>query len=147
MARWFLVGCVMWLWMGSSPTTLAAITNAPEGSSLQVYSVTGLVKQVQLEDQTAVIRHEVVPGYMPAMTMPFKVRNSKELDLLKVGEQVRFRLLVTENESWIDQITRTEAPPVTPPSAPATAWQWITWRWPVRSGACSPFLAGTVLPS
>jgi protein SCO1 len=121
MLRWFLVGCVGWLTLAELPATFAAVTNASEGSSLQTYSVTGLVKQVQLEDHTAVIRHEAVTGYMPAMTMPFKVKDDKELDGLKVGEQVRFRLLVTENESWIEQITRTEAPPVTPPPAPVTA--------------------------
>ncbi len=45
------------------------------------------------------------------MTMPFKVKGREDLDLLKVGEQVRFRLLVSETESWIDHVTRMETQP------------------------------------
>jgi protein SCO1 len=118
MLRWLLIGCVAWLWMAPLPATFAAITNAAEVSTLQVYSVTGLVKQVRLEDRTAVIRHEVVPDYMPAMTMPFKVKKPGDLDGLKAGDSVRFRLLVSESESWIDHIMRMEAPPVASTSAP-----------------------------
>jgi protein SCO1/2 len=81
--------------------------------------------KVRVEDKMAVIQHEVVPGYMPAMTMPFKVMGPENLDLLRVGEQVRFRLLVSETESWIDQVTRMGTqlipppPAITPAAAPA----------------------------
>ena len=42
--------------------------------------------------------------------------------VLKAGDSVRFRLLVSESESWIDLITRTEAQPVSavPVIAPAS---------------------------
>jgi len=119
MVRWLLVRSATWLCIATLPVTSASITNAPEISSIQTYSVTGLIKQVRSEDQTVVIRHEVVPGYMPAMTMPFKVNDPKDLDRLKVGEQVCFRLLVSETESWIDHIMRTEAQPTASTSAPS----------------------------
>jgi protein SCO1 len=109
MVRCLVLGCATWLCMATLPTASEGITNAPEVSSIQAYSVTGLVTQVRLEEQLLVIRHEAVPGYMPAMTMPFKVKEPKDLGPVKVGEQVRFRLLVSETESWIDHITRTEA--------------------------------------
>ena len=110
MVRCILLGCATWLYVATLSATSGS-TNAPDTSSLQVYSVTGLVKQVHTGDKTAVIQHEVVPGYMPAMTMPFKVKGPEDLDLLKVGEQVRFRLLVSETESWIDHVTRMETQP------------------------------------
>jgi protein SCO1/2 len=125
MVRCLLIGCAMWLCVATLPTTSAVITNASDVSSLQVYSVTGLVKQVKVEDKTAVIQHDAVPGYMPAMTMPFKVKGPENLDLLKVGEQVRFQLSVTETESWIDHVMRigteseSPAPAIAKEAAPA----------------------------
>src|SRR5206468_1149846 len=52
------------------------------------------------------IQHEAIPGYMDAMTMPFKVRGTNELSGRQSGEAISFQLHVTETESWIDQITR-----------------------------------------
>src|SRR5258708_5014806 len=50
------------------------------------------------------IKNEKIPGYMPAMTMPFDVRNTNELAGLQPGDSVSFRMLVTDTEGWIDQI-------------------------------------------
>ncbi|MDB6035456.1 MAG: electron transport protein SCO1/SenC [Verrucomicrobiales bacterium] len=54
----------------------------------------------------AVIQHEKIPGYMDAMTMPFKAREPRVLDGLQAGDEVRFRLLVTEDESWIEDVRK-----------------------------------------
>ena len=68
------------------------------------------------DGKTVVIRHEEVPDYMPAMTMPFEVKDRKELAGLKPGDEVSFRMLVTETEGWIDQVTRLrETDPGEPP--------------------------------
>ncbi len=44
---------------------------------------------------------------MVAMTMPFKVKQVTELAGLRQGDEISFRLLVSESESWIDRIART----------------------------------------
>jgi len=54
-----------------------------------------------------VVRHEEVPNYMPAMTMPFEAKITDELKGLAVGDQVEFRMTVTDNDVWIDQIKKT----------------------------------------
>jgi len=38
--------------------------------------VSGLLRQINDDGRVLVIRHEEIPGYMPAMTMPFKVRQT-----------------------------------------------------------------------
>jgi protein SCO1/2 len=38
------------------------------------------------------------------MTMPFDVQEPKELNGLKPGDQISFRMLVTTNDGWIDRI-------------------------------------------
>jgi protein SCO1/2 len=43
---------------------------------------------------------------MAAMTMPFKVTEPKELAGLRAGDEIAFRLCVTDKESWIGQISK-----------------------------------------
>lgn len=78
-----------------------------------VYAVTGVVKELRADGSNIVIRHEAIPGFMMAMTMPFTARDPREVDGLKAGDQVTFRLLVTADESWIDSVERVgaEEPP------------------------------------
>src|SRR5438132_13888197 len=61
----------------------------------QVYSVKGVVKEIKIDEHTAIIEHEAVPDYMPAMTMPFKVKATNELRGLQPGDAVSFLMVVT----------------------------------------------------
>ncbi len=118
------IGFVLLVAWGCSPKT-----NAPAptvSSSITNYTVRGLVKSLKRPEREAVIRHEEIPGYMPAMTMPFTVRESRELEGVDPGDSVEFRLRVTENDGWIDQVKivakadpATRKPAATNPPAPA----------------------------
>ena len=93
-----------------SSTSWVAVATGQAG----VYSVTGVVREIGEGGTRVKIRHEAIPGYMVAMTMPFNVRDPREVASVKPGDQVTFRLLVTDEESWIDTVTRVgvaEAPP------------------------------------
>jgi protein SCO1/2 len=70
----------------------------------QIYQARGLILEVKSNEVT--IKHEAIPGYMDAMTMPFAVKNTNELAGLEPGMPVSFRVLVTKTEGWIDQIHR-----------------------------------------
>src|SRR5262245_3387596 len=74
----------------------------------QVYQAKGVVLAISSEEKEVRIKHEEVPGYMPAMAMWFKVREDKELKGLKVGDEVRFRITATADDGWIDQIQTTQ---------------------------------------
>jgi protein SCO1 len=84
----------------------------------QVYAVKGEVVEIKPTGTIAVIEHEEIPGYMAAMTMPFEVKDPKELAGVKPGDKVSFRMLVTEEEGWIDQVTVIESAPVDPKLKP-----------------------------
>lgn len=71
----------------------------------QVYFVKGIVEEIKPGHKEVVVKHEEIPGYMEAMTMPFDVKDPKELALVKPGDKIMFRMLVTEKEGWIDRIT------------------------------------------
>jgi protein SCO1/2 len=53
-----------------------------------------------------VIKHEAIPGYMAAMTMPFSYRDNRQTNGLKPGDVVTFRLLATEDDGWIENVVR-----------------------------------------
>jgi protein SCO1/2 len=53
---------------------------------------------------------------MAAMTMAFKVKDRSEMAGLRAGDEISFRLRVSDTESWIEQIDRIGFVPV--PAAP-----------------------------
>ncbi len=66
------------------------------------YPLKGKVVAVDKNDRTATIAHEDIPGYMPSMTMPFKIKNDADLEMLKPGDQVTGTLVVDDLSSWIE---------------------------------------------
>jgi protein SCO1 len=79
---------------------------AASGTNHQMFQVKGVVLEVKPADKSVKIKHEEVPGYMPAMTMPFDVRDTNVLAGIEPGDPVSFRLIVTDTEGWIDQIKK-----------------------------------------
>lgn len=106
---------------------LPACTQHPEVNP-RTYHVRGVVEQLKADGRTAVIKHEAIPEYMAAMTMPFHVKDPQLLLSLKPGDEVSFRLLVNESESWIDQVVKTgKTAPVEPEFlTPATQTNAVT---------------------
>jgi protein SCO1/2 len=72
----------------------------------QIHTTRGLVRGLDPDRRKAVIRHEAITNYMPAMTMEFNVRDTNELKGIVVGDTVRFRLTATDDTHWIDQILK-----------------------------------------
>ncbi len=81
-----------------------AFRPAARAADVRHFQVRGVVKQVNPEGRTVVIAHETIPGYMPAMTMPFDVKDPRELSGVNPGDKVGFRMVVTAEEGWIDQV-------------------------------------------
>jgi Cu/Ag efflux protein CusF len=65
--------------VGSIPFPNEAATNA------RMFIAKGVVQELKPDARTVVIRHEAISNYMAAMTMPFKVKNPKELAGLQRG--------------------------------------------------------------
>lgn len=72
----------------------------------QRFQVNGVVRSLENQGQTVVIEHDDIPDFMPAMIMPFTVRDAALLRGLQPGEAVRFELVVTKEDSWIDRIEK-----------------------------------------
>jgi protein SCO1/2 len=102
-----LVAGVLALLTSCGRRVLPPPTESTSGKDdLQIYSARGVVKELKPDGRTVVVRHEAITNYMPAMTMPLQVKDTRELEGLSTGDEITFRLLVTSNDGWIDQIRK-----------------------------------------
>jgi len=126
-----------------SPTTGRPGTSVSQAGTQQVFQVKGVVKKLDTNGKALEIRHEEIPDYMPAMTMPFEAKNPKEIAGLKPGDAISFRLTVTDTDSWIDQVqpvAASNATPATAASSTPTGSDGVVIR------AAEPLQVGDPLP-
>jgi protein SCO1 len=77
------------------------------------YELRGQVLAVDPDRQEVTIKHEDIRGFMPGMTMPFKVRSTALLSGRKPGELVRATLVVEESSAYLTAIESTGHAPLT----------------------------------
>ena len=114
--------------------TASCAQRQPAESQTRSFNTRGVVKEVR--PTSLVIDHEAIPDYMDAMTMPFNVKYKSSTAAIKPGDRISFRLVVTESESWIDQIVRLEtgkAQAVSEPVAVPAPVQAGTNKHPLRT--------------
>jgi protein SCO1/2 len=111
MKRFLLPGFILGLLSllcGCSPAQPPGATSPAPGSPVDAnitnYTVRGVVIGLGEDGKSVKVKHEEIPGYMMAMTMPFEARPTNELTGLMRGDQIEFRMRVTETDGWIDQI-------------------------------------------
>jgi protein SCO1 len=106
-----------WIIAGFCLFTLAAIAagvvvSQHEFKTAQIppatrhFQVTGIVRGVESNGETLLIQHENIPGFMPAMTMPFSLRGTNVSQGFADGDRVRFDLAVTKDDSWVSRIEK-----------------------------------------
>ena len=59
----------------------------------KIYEVSGTVYSVDVDNQKAMIAHDTIPNLMMPMTMPFFIKNKKDLTKIQVGDSVHFELV------------------------------------------------------
>jgi protein SCO1/2 len=75
-------------------------------ASVRKFDARGVIEEIKPAQRQVVIKHEAIPNYMPAMTMPFEVKNAKELAGLSTNDEVSFTLVVTDKEGWIENLKK-----------------------------------------
>lgn len=76
--------------------------DAARAEETRDFTVRGVVREARPAKSQLVVKHEEIPGYMDAMTMPFQVRDPKILESVKAGDDITFQLHVTDKDHWID---------------------------------------------
>ncbi|MBI4263376.1 MAG: SCO family protein [Acidobacteria bacterium] len=93
-----------------------ACSRAPEPRQ---YEVKGQILRIDPERREVLVSHEDIPGFMAAMTMPYRVRDAALLEGKEPGDLFTATLVVEEVDAYLSTLTRTgHAPIETPPAGP-----------------------------
>ena len=86
-------GYAFWgLRVGRLERQLAEAKAAAESGIERQWTVDGVVRAIFPELGVLVLTHGEIPGFMPAMTMGFRVASPKIPEAVSVGDAVRFTL-------------------------------------------------------
>jgi len=90
----------------------AALLAACVLPAAQRYPASGIVLKVDVAGRGFVASCSAIPGFMEAMSMPFSVRDGKELAKLRPGAYVDFTLVVEKDRSYAEgiRVHRDESP-------------------------------------
>jgi protein SCO1 len=72
------------------------------------YELKGKVVSVDKVNQMVIVSHEDIKDYMPAMTMPFTLRDAWPYDVLKPGDLISATLIVDGPRSWLEDVIITQ---------------------------------------
>ncbi|MEQ1910460.1 MAG: SCO family protein [Vicinamibacterales bacterium] len=102
---------------------LVASACSRPASDRRQYTLQGQVLSVQADRKEAVIRHEEIPGFMSAMTMPYNVVDAKEYADLAPGDLITASLIVEPTRAYLEKVKKVGNAPleVAPGSASAEA--------------------------
>jgi protein SCO1/2 len=124
MRRASLIKAAGMLWVLLAVTACQR-SSQPAGNAERHYETRGIVRGLAPDQRTINVEHEDIRGFMPSMTMPLSARDPKEIVDLKIGDAISFRLNVTDEDVWIDNVKKIGASevhlPVPKPSPPPSA--------------------------
>lgn len=96
---------------------LAAACSTPPAPATR-YPIQGQLLAVQLDTGQVLLKHEPIPGYMDAMTMPYRVADRASIVERRPGDLISATLVVEAERSYLEGVTRTGSAPL-PGEAPA----------------------------
>jgi protein SCO1/2 len=70
-------------------------------SVVKVYNLRGKVVSVDATAGVVTVDHESIPGFMDAMTMPYKLKDINVAAKLHPGDRITAKVLVGQNEDDI----------------------------------------------
>jgi len=76
------------------------------GARTKRYTLHGQVVKKNLTANQITVRGDEVPGFMAAMTMPYKVHDAAELQKVQVGDVISADLVTSSNgdDYWLEKI-------------------------------------------
>ena len=91
---------------------LAAAAGCGGRSGSREYRLQGQVLSVTADHTEANIKHEDIKGFMPGMTMPYKVRDPGQFADLKRGDLITSTLVVVSNDAYLKDVKKVGEAPV-----------------------------------
>jgi protein SCO1 len=102
---------------------LALLVSACGGdtSDRREFTLQGQILSVAADHKEANIKHEDIKGFMAAMTMPYRVRDTKEFEPLVAGDLISATLVVVSNDAYLKDVKKVGNAPLETPVADASA--------------------------
>ena len=83
-----------------------------------IYELHGQIISIHSEENGLTIKHDEIKGFMPAMTMPFKVKDIGLIIGLAPGDFVRATLVVEKYEAYLSHLEKVGFAPLESASNP-----------------------------
>ena len=80
-------------------------TERPAMAGPPTHPLRGVIVGIDAERRELTVRHGAIPGYMPAMTMPYAVDPTIRLDLLEPGDEITARIVAVPDSPRLDEIS------------------------------------------
>lgn len=81
-------------------------------SDVRTYQLTGQILVVKPETNEVLIKHQDIPGFMPAMTMPYVVKDPAIIKGRVAGDLITATLNVSPDTAYLSAITKTGSAPL-----------------------------------
>lgn len=103
----FLIAGIAFFISACQKSQIARLEASPDA---KFYELKGKVIAVNKSNKEITVAHDEVKDYMPAMTMPFKLKDDWVLNNLNAGDFISATLVVDKDTYWLEgiAITRTE---------------------------------------
>lgn len=100
----------------------------------RAYELRGQVLAIDPVRQELTIKHGDIQGFMPGMTMPFKVKDAKLMEGRTPGDLVTATLVVEDNAAYLSALLPTGHAPLTEPPPPPRPMEILAPGSPVPDG-------------
>ncbi|PWT85137.1 MAG: hypothetical protein C5B57_03495 [Blastocatellia bacterium] len=89
-------------------------------SDQREYALHGQVIAVEANHQQATIKHDEIKGFMTGMTMPYAVRDARQLESVTPGDLINAKLVILSNDAYLTDLKKVGQAPL-PTPVPDTA--------------------------
>jgi protein SCO1 len=89
-----------------SIAALALITGCSRTTSYKQYRLKGLVVGKNIATSEIIVSHDDIPGFMPAMTMPYKIKDAVSFSRVEPGDAITATVIVANaaNDYWLEDL-------------------------------------------
>jgi protein SCO1/2 len=91
---------------------LIALAGCSSPPAARQYEVKGQILSINPERQEVLVNHEDIPGFMSAMTMPYKVNDPALLEGKQPGDLFTATLVVEEVNAYLSTLNKTGSAPI-----------------------------------
>lgn len=91
---------------------MIAVAGCQRAPEIPTYPLTGQILTVKPETREVLVKHQDIPGFMPAMTMPYTVKDPALIKDLAAGDLITATLNVAPEGPFLSAIVKTGSAPL-----------------------------------